>query len=87
MLIVLTFNVYVSYINPICKEFTLMKLKERRAREDFNQDCSGTQNKMQLFLFEIPSQYIFLQQQYSSGFPTQIQDPSFTLTLVKEEAE
>ena len=46
------------------------RAKEDRAKEDFNQDCSGTQSKMQLFLFEIPSQYIFLLQQYSSGFPT-----------------
>ena len=44
----------LSYMNPICKSFALMKLKEHRAKEDFNQDCSGTQNKMQLFLFEIP---------------------------------
>ena len=25
------------------------RAKEDRAKEDFNQDCSGTQNKMQLF--------------------------------------
>ena len=86
MLIVLAFNVYLILIQFV-NNFTLMKLKDHRAKEDFNQDCSGTQNKMQLFLFEIPSQYIFLWQQYSSGFPTQIQDPSFTLTLVKEETE